>query len=172
VIKVVTTPLGIIKLQEYPILITRKSFFPRYYFRSVVNLIHSPWVNMLREQDPRSKSRSLTDWFKGKAPEIRENFDHFVKQYKVIGDITVRGARNMIVISTKRKGIAYVVPRKSFIDIIFPFERAYPDTLCFHKVVQSPSGKKEFNHYFRVIAKEDVNDEVKGYMSEAYQRGL
>ena len=127
---------------------------------------------MLRPSDPRSKSRSLTDWFKGKPREIRNNFDHFVKQYKTIADISVRGAKNMIVISTKRRGIAYVVPRRSFIDIVFPFERAYLDTLCFHKVVQSPAGKKEFNHYFRMLAKEDVNEEIKKYMKEAYQRGI
>ena len=127
---------------------------------------------MLRESDPRSKSRSLADWFKDKPIEIRNNFNHFVKQYKVIGDVTVRGAKNMIVISTKRKGIAYIVPRKSFIDIVFPFETAYSDTLCFHKVVQNSAGKKEFNHYFRLIAKEDVNKEVKGFMAEAYRNGL
>jgi len=134
-------------------------------------LAHDRKINMLRESDPRSKSRSLTDWFKGKPPEIRNNFNHFVKLYKAIGDITVRGARNMIVISTERKGIAYIVPRKSFIDIVFPFATAYMDTLCFHKVVQNSAGKKEFNHHFRLIAKEDVNKEVKGYMAEAYKRG-
>jgi hypothetical protein len=127
---------------------------------------------MLRESDPRSKSRSLTDWFKDKPIEIRNNFNHFVKQYKVIGDVTVRGAKNMIVISTKRKGIAYIVPRKSFIDIVIPFDTAYKDTLCFHKVVQNSAGKKEFNHYFRLMAKEDVNKEVKGFMTEAYRNGL
>ena len=126
---------------------------------------------MLRQSDPRSKSRSLTDWFKDKRPEIRNNFDHFVKQYKAIGDITVRGARNMIVISTERKGIAYIVPRKSFIDIVFPFATAYMDTLCFHKVVQNSAGKKEFSHYFRLMAKEDVNEEVKRYMADAHRRG-
>ena len=127
---------------------------------------------MLRESDARSKSRSLTDWFKDKPIEIHKNFDNFVKQYKAIGDVTVRGAKNMIVITTKRKGIAYIVPRKSFIDIVFPFDDAFLDTLCFHKVVQSPAGKKEFNHYLRLMAKEDVTKEVKGYMAEAYRRGL
>ena len=126
---------------------------------------------MLRQSDPRSKSRSLTDWFKDKRPEIRNNFDHFVKQYKAIGDITVRGTKNMIVISTERKGIAYIVPRKSFIDVVFPFTTAYMDTLCFHKVVQNSAGKNEFNHYFRLMAKEDVNKEVKGYMADAYRLG-
>jgi hypothetical protein len=126
---------------------------------------------MLRESDPRSKARSLTDWFKDKPKEVRNNFDHFVREYKAIAKVTVRGAKNMIVLSTKRKGIAYVVPRKSFIDIVFPFERAYLDTLCFHKVVQSPAGKKEFNHCLRMLAKEDVNEEVKRYMKEAFRRG-
>jgi len=100
---------------------------------------------MPRQSDPRSKSRPLTDWFKNKPPEIRNNFDHFVKQYKTIGDITVRPAKNMIVISTEKKGIAYIVPRKSFIDVVFPFATAYLDTLCFRKVVQNSAGKKEFN---------------------------
>jgi hypothetical protein len=127
---------------------------------------------MLRKSDPRSKSRSLSDWFKDKPTQIRRDFDHFVKEYKAIGDISVRGAKNMIVISTERKGIAYVVPRKSFIDIVFPFEQAYRDTLCFHKVVQGPASKKEFNHYFRLMSEEDVNDEVKGYMAKAYRSGI
>jgi hypothetical protein len=78
----------------------------------------------------------------------------------------------MIVISTEKKGITYLVPRKSFIDVVFPFAKAYLDTLCFHKVVANSAGKKEFNHHLRLLAKEDVNEEVQGYMAKAYRRGL
>ena len=97
---------------------------------------------MLRESDLWSKSRSLANWFKDKPRAIRNNFDHFVKAYKIIGDVSVRSAKNMIVISTDRKEIAYVVPRRSFVDIVFPFDKAYMDSLCFHKVVQNSAEKK------------------------------
>ena len=129
-------------------------------------------ICMLRKNDSRSKFKPLADWFKGKRPEIRGHFNYFVKQYRSIGDVEVRPVKSMIVISTRRKGIAYVVPRKDFIDVVFPFDKQYPDTLCFHKVVQNSAGKKEYNHHFRMLSKEDVNDEVKHYMKEAYHRGL
>ncbi len=39
---------------------------------------------------------------------------------------------------------------KSFIHVVFPFNQAYEDNLCFTKIVQVP-GKDQFNNYFRLF---------------------
>jgi hypothetical protein len=126
---------------------------------------------MLRENDSRSKARSLEDWFDGKPASILALFNHFVREYKRIGKVKVRSAKTMIVITTQRKGIAYAVPKKSLIDITFPFKQAYPDNLCFHKIAKVPLGPPQFNHHLRLETKEDVNEEVKRFMKMAYELG-
>jgi|SRR5882672_6947496 len=123
---------------------------------------------MLRESDPRSKARPLEDWFDGKIPATRELFDHFVREYTRLGDVSVRPAKSMIVVTTPRKGIAYIMPKKEVIDVVFPFKQAYPDNLCFHKIAKVPIGPPQFNHHVRLVDKKDVNKELKGFMRLAY----
>lgn len=126
---------------------------------------------MLHKNDLRSKSRPLTDWFHGKPVEIRSLFDHFVREYQQIGNVTIRPAKSMIVVTTPRKGVAYIVPRKNHIDVVLPFKKAYPNNFCFHKIAQVPIGPPQFNHHLRLVTEEDVNKEVKGFMRLAFEEG-
>ena len=126
---------------------------------------------MPRTSDPRSKTRPLEDWFSRKPSATRAIFDHFVTEYKRLGDITVRPAKTMIVVTTPRKGIAYIVPRKDVIDVVMPFKQAYPDNLCFHKIAQVPGGPPQFNHHLRLVDKKDINKEVRRFMLLAYELG-
>ena len=126
---------------------------------------------MVRKSETRSKVKSLEDWFYGKPPVTRALFDHFVREYQRIGNVTTRGAKSMIVMTTPRKGIAYVVPKKQAIDVVFPFKEGYPDNLCFHKIAKVPIGPPQFNHHLRIQRMEDVNDEVKKFMRLAYLKG-
>jgi hypothetical protein len=59
---------------------------------------------------------------------------------------------------------------KDFVDVTFPFKKPYRDNLCFHKIAQVP-GQQQFNHHFRMYSKEDVNEEVIGFMKLAYEEG-
>lgn len=126
---------------------------------------------MLRDADPRSKSKPMDDWFKGKPAETFALFEHFVREYKRIGKVEIRPAKTMIVVTTARKGVAYIVPRKSFIDVVFPFKQAYSDNLCFHKIAKVPIGPPQFNHHLRIVAKGDVNAEVRRFMKLAVDFG-
>lgn len=77
----------------------------------------------------------------------------------------------MIGIATPRKRVAYITQLgKNFIHVVFHFEQAYPDNLCFQKIAQVP-GTTQFNHHFRMLAKEDVTDEVIGFMKLACRLG-
>ena len=76
----------------------------------------------------------------------------------------------MIAFAAKTR-IAYITRLgKDFIDITFPFSKPYNDNLCFHKIVQVP-GLQQFNHHFKMYRKEDINEEVIGFMKLAYEEG-
>jgi hypothetical protein len=96
-------------------------------------------------------------------------FWHLVDAFNEIAAISIHPTKSMIAIaSTKR--IAWVTRLgKDFVDISFPFTQPYNDNLCFHKIAQVPA-TNQFNHHFRMCRKEDVNEEVKGFMEMALKQ--
>ncbi len=119
-----------------------------------------------------SSEKTQVDFLHGKSVQTVMLFKHFVNQYKQIGNVTLHPAKTMIGIATTRKRIAYITQfGKDFIHVVFPFEKPYPDNLCFQKIAQVPGDVKQFNHHFRMYAKEDVNKEVLKFMKLAYQLG-
>jgi hypothetical protein len=113
------------------------------------------------------------NFFDGKSNHTLELFHHFVDAYKKIGvTVTLHPAKTMIGIATPRKRIAYITQLgKSFIHVVFPFEKPYSDNLCFQKIAQVPGDAKQFNHHFRMLAKADINKEVLTFMKLAYKLG-
>jgi hypothetical protein len=116
--------------------------------------------------------KTADDFLAGRPVHVRELFEHFLKQYRLVGAVTVHPAKTMVGIATPRKRICYITQfGKDFIHVVFPFEMAYPENLCFQKIAQVP-GQKQFNHHFRMYSKEDLNAEVKGFMKLAYTQGV
>ena len=116
--------------------------------------------------------KTLDDFLNGKSSHTIELFDHFIKEFRRVGKITIHPAKTMIGIATPRKRIAYITQLgKNFIHVVFPFEQSYADNLCFQKIAQVPGDEKQYNHHLRILSKEDVNDEVRKFMRLAYQLG-
>jgi hypothetical protein len=133
---------------------------------------------MLKKQALTSE-KTLDDFLNGKSQHTLTLFNYFVEEYKQIGKVTIRPAKTMIGIATSRKRIAYITQLgKDFIHVVFPFEKPYPENLCFQKIAQVPvpigrqaGDAKQFNHHFRMYAKDDVNKEVIGFMKLALRLG-
>lgn len=124
---------------------------------------------MTKETNPE---KSLTDFLNGKSELTLSLFRHFINEYQKIGKINVHPAKTMIGIATPRKRIAYITQLgKNFMHVVFPFEKPYADNLCFQKIAQVPGDDKQYNHHFRMLAKEDLNKEVISFMKLAYQEG-
>lgn len=116
--------------------------------------------------------KSIDHFFIGKSPLTRELYDHFTRQFMAIAPLTIHPAKTMIGVATSRKRIAYITQfGKNFIHVVFPFDKAYDDNLCFQKVAKVPDDSKQYNHHFRMLAKEDVNAEVKKFMKLAVEKG-
>jgi hypothetical protein len=96
----------------------------------------------------------LSDFLTGKSEHTLMLFNHFVSEFKI---------------ANSHKRVAYITQLgKNFIHVAFPFKEAYPDNLCFQKIAQVPGDSYQFNHHFRMYNKEDINDEVFGFMKRAY----
>lgn len=116
------------------------------------------------------EEHDLQRFLLGKSPHTLMLFDHFISEFKQMGeDVTLHPAKTMIGVAYARKRVAYITQLgKNFIHVVFPFTQPYEDNLCFQKVAQVP-GTKQFNHHFRMLQKEDLNDEVRKFMRMAYE---
>jgi hypothetical protein len=112
----------------------------------------------------------LDDFLESKSSHTIGLFWHFVDVFQQIGTVTIHPAKSMIAFAAKTQ-IAYVIRLgKNFVDVVFPFERAYHDNLCFRKIAQVP-GQQQFNHHLRIMEREDVNAEIRKFMKLAYDLG-
>jgi len=123
---------------------------------------------LIMKKKTTSTKETANDFLVGKSEITLALFDHFIQQFQKVGPVKVRGTKSMIAIDSPDKSIAYITQLgKNFIHVVFPFKKAYPDNLCFQKIAQVP-GDNQFNHHFRMLAKEDVNGEVRKFMKMAY----
>jgi hypothetical protein len=126
----------------------------------------------MAKRPSNSTEKTINNFLYGKSDYTVALFEHFVEQYQRIGKITMHPAKTMIGIATSRKRIAYITQLgKDFIHVVFPFEKPYPDNLCFQKIAQVPGDAKQFNHHLRLCSKEDVNKEVFKFMELAFRLG-
>ena len=113
--------------------------------------------------------KTIADFLAGKSQHTVELFQHFIAEFNSVALIEVSAAKTMLGISNMHKRIAWVTQLgKNFIHIVFPFKEPHYENLCFTKIAQVPGDNKQFNHHFRMLHKEDINDEVKYYMKLAY----
>jgi hypothetical protein len=114
------------------------------------------------------EENKLAEFIRGKSDHTLMLYDHFLNEFKKIGDIKIEPTKTMIGIANSHKRIAWVTQLgKNFIHVVFPFNQPYYDNLCFQKVAQVP-GQQQFNHHFRMLSADDLNEEVLGFMRLAY----
>ncbi len=107
--------------------------------------------------------------FTNKTPETIELYNHFINSFQAIGTVELLPTKTMIGIANGDRRIAWITTiGKNFVHVVFPFKKPYEDNLCFQKIAQVPGDANQFNHHFRMLAKEDVNDEVKSFMQLAF----
>lgn len=115
--------------------------------------------------------QELSAFLTGKTAQSLLLFDHFINEFTKIAPVTLHPAKTMIGISNGHKRIAWVTQfGKSFLHVVFPFRQPFNDNLCFQKIAQVPDDNKQFNHHFRMLLMEDVNDEVREFMKKAWNQ--
>lgn len=117
---------------------------------------------------PPGEMRTVETWLQGKSDLTIELFTHFFDQFSTIGPVTLHPAKSMMGIALHGQRIAWVTALgKNFVHVVFPFKKPCEDNLCFQKIASVPGDDQQFNHHFRMLAKEDVNEEVLRFMKLA-----
>ena len=119
--------------------------------------------------DKMDNDNHLSAFLTGKSDHTLTLFNHFISEYQKLAPVTLHSAKTMIGIANSHRRIAWVTQLgKNFVHVVFPFKQEYPDNLCFQKIVQVPGDAQQFNHHFRMLNVEDVNEEVLKFMKLAY----
>lgn len=106
----------------------------------------------------------------GKSEQTLTLLSHFITQYQQLGDIYLYPTKSMLGIGIADKRVAWITQLgKSFVHVVFPFTQPYNDNLCFQKIAPVPGDAHQFNHHFRMLAPEDVNEEVLQFMRLSLQ---
>jgi hypothetical protein len=114
--------------------------------------------------------QQLKAFLTGKSEQSLLLFHHFISEYEKLAPITIHPAKSMIGIANSHRRVAWVTQfGKGFLHVVFPFKQPYEDNLCFQKIAQVPDDNHQFNHHFRMLSPEDINDEVRQFMRMAYE---
>ncbi|TWR28804.1 hypothetical protein FPZ43_11065 [Mucilaginibacter pallidiroseus] len=116
----------------------------------------------------KETDKQISALLSGKSELTLSLFNCFISHFQTSGPVALHPAKTMIGIANSTRRIAWVTQLgKNFIDIVFPFEQAYPDNLCFRKIAQVP-GQSQFNHHLRIMHPDNINDEVLHFMKLAW----
>ncbi|RYY33832.1 MAG: hypothetical protein EOP46_15315 [Sphingobacteriaceae bacterium] len=114
----------------------------------------------------------LSAFLAGKSSHTLALFNYFISEYKKIGTITLQTTKTMIGIDNGSKRVAHIIKLgKDFVDVVFMSKQPYNNNLCFRKIAQVP-GQQQYNHHFRLINVDDINDEMREFMKLAYDDNM
>ncbi|MHB1920901.1 MAG: hypothetical protein ACYCOO_01565 [Chitinophagaceae bacterium] len=107
---------------------------------------------------------------KGKSEHTIKLFHFFILQYQEIGSFTLHPTKSRIGFAARTRFGAIVRLGKNFIDGALTFPQPYEDNLCFYRIGRVPDSQ-QYLHYFRIFLKEDINEELKKFMTLALELG-
>lgn len=123
-----------------------------------------------RNQRHSCLDKTLDDFLNGKSKHTLELFWYFINEYQKMGDFVLHPAKSRIGFAAKiRFGYIHRLG-KDFVDVVLTFNRAYNENLCFYRIGEVPGGKY-YQHYLRILHKDDINEEVRKYMKLALDSG-
>lgn len=125
----------------------------------------------LKRNQPHScNERQTGDFLQGKSSYSQFLFHHFIHELRKHGDFTLHPAKSRIAFAAKiRFGYIHRIG-KDFLDVVFTFNQAYNDNLCFYRIGHVPNSSY-YQHYLRIKGPEDINEEVTGFMKLAIRSG-
>ena len=120
-----------------------------------------------RNQSHACARHDLEHHFAGTPPEIRRIYDRFVAAVKALGPVTVLPEKTRIAFQV-RMSFAQVTPKKSWLDGHVVLARRLENPRFTKIETFSP---RNHLHAFRIRSMSEIDDEVVGWLREAYEVG-
>jgi hypothetical protein len=120
-----------------------------------------------RNQSHACGRHDLEHHFAGKPPEVRALFDAVVAELRALGPVTMLPEKTRIAFQV-RMSFAQLTPRRGWIDGHVVLARRLENPRF--RSVQTFSPRNHL-HTFRLTTLDDVDDELRGWLAEAYRVG-
>ena len=121
-------------------------------------------------QNHSCKEKTVEDFLQGKSEHVIDLFSFFISEYQQIGEFVLHPAKSRIAFAAKtRFGYIHRLG-KDFLDVVLTFDEPHKDNLCFYRIGEVPGGKI-YQHYLRILHKDDINEEVRKFMKLALENG-
>lgn len=111
--------------------------------------------------------RTLATHFRGKPPEIRALFDEVVRLLQALGPVRILPEKTRIAFQA-RMSFAQVTPRRRWLDGHVVLERRLESPRFRRIQTFSP---RNHMHVFRLTRREEIDEEFRAWLSEAYAVG-
>jgi hypothetical protein len=120
-----------------------------------------------RNQSHACGRHDLAHHFDGKPAEIRALYDRFVAEVRAIGPVRVLPEKTRIAFQV-RMSFAQVTPRRAWLDAHVVLARRLEHPRFRRIETISP---RNHVHFFRLARAEDIDDDVRAWLHEAYAVG-
>lgn len=120
-----------------------------------------------RNQSHACGRHDLEHHFAGKPAEVRALYDAFVAEVEALGPVTVLPEKTRIAFQV-RMSFAQVTPRTQWLDGHVVLARRLESPRF--RSVQTFSPRNHL-HAFRITSPADIDDELRGWLAEAYAVG-
>jgi hypothetical protein len=122
-----------------------------------------------KNQSHSCGSYTVDDFLKGKPDESVELFYFFLAEYRKIGPFALHPVKTRVALLTKMRFCSINKIAADHIDIHLVLTSSFEDALCFYKI--DNLANRFFVSHTRLYDNADINDELKRYMTMAYDVG-
>jgi hypothetical protein len=111
---------------------------------------------------------TVEDHLRGKPPGSVALYHSFVRMVEACGPVTYAVAKTTITFKGSRRGFAGARPTEQGLAVYLDLQRPVEDPRITRAV---PYTKRLFTHHLRITAPEQLDDELAGWVREAYAVG-
>ena len=112
---------------------------------------------------------TVNDFLRGKPAKSIELFNSFLSEYRRIGLFELHPVKTRVALLTKMRFCAINKIGADHIDIHLVLTSLFKDASCFCKI--DNLANRFFVHHVRLYDNDDITDELKKYMTMAYEVG-
>ena len=122
-----------------------------------------------KNQSHSCGSYSVDDLLADKPEGSIALFHTFINAYRQIGPFQLHPVKTRVALLTQMRFCAINKICRDYIDVHLVLTQTFDDALCFYKI--DNLANRFFVHHFRLYSIADVTDELKKYMTMAYEIG-
>jgi len=112
---------------------------------------------------------TVDDFLIGKSESAVDLFNFFLSEYKKIGEFQLHPVKTRVALLTKMRFCSINKIGKDYLEIHLVLTAPHNNDSCFYRI--DNLANRFFVHHMKIYSREDITDELRGYMKLAFDIG-